>query len=309
MPCPTVTLKSMALALGGLLEPYIDAHSHIWTPDTAHYPLGDGWTVAEMEPKSFTAEQLLATCRPNGVGRVNLIQMSFYCPKSAGSGQAFDNSYMLDMIKLYPDRFVGTAIVDVLAPKPDDAMRALLPKGVRAFRIVPGYSKFPPARWLEPPGYDAMFAAAAKTGQALSCLIGPDAFAEVDRMCRKHPETAVIIDHLGRIGVDGQIRDADVDALCDLTRHPKVLVKVGAFYALGKKSPPYLDLAPLIQRVVKAFGPNRCMWESDCPFQVVKDQYSDSVSLVRDRLDFLSKADREWLLWKTAEKALFWPAK
>jgi hypothetical protein len=30
---------------------------------------------------------------------------------------------------------------------------------------------------------------------------------------------------------------------------------------------------------------------------------------VRDRLDFLSKEDREWLLGRTAEKALFWPAK
>ena len=79
-------------------EPYIDAHSHIWTPDTAHYPLAPGFAVADMKPPSFTAEELLGHCRPAGVGRVNLIQMSFY---------GFDNRYMLDMIKLYPDRFVG----------------------------------------------------------------------------------------------------------------------------------------------------------------------------------------------------------
>jgi predicted TIM-barrel fold metal-dependent hydrolase len=281
------------------LEPYIDAHSHIWTPDTAHYPLAKGFTAEQMSPRSFTAEELLAQCRPAGVGRVNLIQMSFY---------EFDNSYMLDMIKLYPDRFVGTAIVDPLAPRPGDAMRSLLPKGVRAFRITPDYSKLPPSRWLEPPGYAAMFAEAAKTGQALNCLINPDAFAEVDRMCRAQPDSPIIIDHLGRIGGDGTIRDADVDALCALAKHPKVLVKVGAFYALGKKTPPYLDLAPLIRRVVRSFGPDRCMWESDCPFQVVRDRYVDSLALIRDRLDFLSKDDREWLLWKTAEKALFKPA-
>ena len=88
------------------LEPYIDAHSHVWTPDVAHYPLAADFTVADMQPKSFTAQELLAHCRPAGVGRVNLIQMSYY---------GFDNRYMLDMIKLYPDRFVGTAIVDPLA--------------------------------------------------------------------------------------------------------------------------------------------------------------------------------------------------
>ena len=278
------------------LEPYIDAHSHIWTPDVNHYPLAKGFTVADMMPKSFTAEELLATCRASGVGRVNLIQMSYY---------KFDNSFMLDMIKLYPERFVGTAIVDPLAPRPDEAMRALLPRGVRAFRIQPEYGNAPSATWLEPPGYNAMFAAAAKTNQALSCLIDPAGFPEIDRMCRKHPETAVIIDHLGRIGVNGTIRDEDVDAICGLAKHEKVLIKVGAFYALGKKTPPYLDLGPLIQRVVKVFGPSRCMWESDCPFQVVAHKYADSIGLI-SRLEFLGKDDREWLLWRTAERVLFW---
>jgi predicted TIM-barrel fold metal-dependent hydrolase len=280
------------------LELYIDAHSHIWTPDVAHYPLAAGFTVADMQPRSFTAEELLATCRPAGVGRVNLIQMSYY---------EFDNRYMLDMIKLYPERFVGTAIVDPMAADPGRAMRDLATRGVHAFRLQPRYSRQPPARWLEPPGYEAMFATAAKTGQALSCLIDPDGFPEVSRMCGRFPETRVIIDHLGRIGAgpDGAIRDGDVAALCAMARHRNVFVKVGAFYALGKKKPPYLDLAPLIGRVVRAFGARRCMWESDCPFQVVKDRYIDSVALIRDRLDILSRDDRDWLLFRTAERVLF----
>ncbi len=282
------------------LERFIDAHSHIWTPDVAHYPLAEGFTVEDMKPRSFTAEELLATCRPAGVGRVNLIQMSFY---------RFDNRYMLDMIALYPDRFVGTAIVDPLAAHPDRAMAELKPKGVRAFRIQPGYSKLPPTRWLEPPGYDAMFAEAARSDLALSCLIDPDGFAEVDRMCRKFPETTVIIDHLGRIGAAGPIRDDDVTSLCALARHPKLLVKVGAFYALSDTGPPYLDLAPMIRRVVEAFGPERCMWESDCPFQVVEDRYIDSLALIRDRLDFLNDDEKDWLLWRTAGRVLFGPPK
>jgi predicted TIM-barrel fold metal-dependent hydrolase len=278
------------------MEPFIDAHSHIWTPDVAHYPLSAGFTVADMQPRSFTAEELLATCRPAGVGRVNLIQMSYY---------TFDNRYMLDMIKLYPDRFVGTAIVDPLGPDPGKTMRDLLRQGVRAFRIQPHYSKLPQARWLEPEGYAAMFATAAQTGQALSCLIDPAGFPEIERMCRRFPDTAVIIDHLGRIGAGPDGAVADVDALRALARHPKIYVKVGAFYALGKKKPPYLDLVPLIEGVVQAFGARRCMWESDCPFQVVRDRYADSLALVRDHLGSLSKDDRDWLLYRTAENTLF----
>jgi predicted TIM-barrel fold metal-dependent hydrolase len=294
------------------LEPYIDAHCHVWTPDIAHYPLGKGWKVEDMNPRSFTAEKLLTICRPAGVGRVNLIQMSFYNPRpgiemSSQNGNGFDNSFMLDMIKLYPDRFVGTAVVDPHGPDPAALMKELRPRGVRAFRIRPDdpATKLPPSRWLEPPGYSAMFASAPKNGQALSCLINPDAFAEVDRMARRFPETSVIIDHLGRIGVNGTIASEDVEALCALAKHPKVLVKVGAFYALGKKAPPYMDLAPLIRRVVQAFGAERCMWESDCPFQVVRDSYADSLALVRDRLDFLSADQKDWLLRRTAERVLF----
>ena len=42
------------------MEPYIDAHSHIWTPDVAHYPLAAGFKVSDMQPPSFTAQELLA---------------------------------------------------------------------------------------------------------------------------------------------------------------------------------------------------------------------------------------------------------
>jgi hypothetical protein len=48
------------------------------------------------------------------------------------------------------------------------------------------------------------------------------------------------------------------------------------------------------------------MWESDCPFQVSDGhKYQDSIDLVRKRLDFLTDADREWLLWRTAENFFF----
>lgn len=279
------------------MEPYIDAHSHVWTPDVTRYPLAKSFTVEQMSPRSFTADELLAICRPSGIGRVNLIQMSYY---------EFDNSYMLDMIARHPERFVGTAIVDPLGAAPDKAMSELRPKGVRAFRIQPHYSKQGLTTWLQPEGYKAMFGASQLTGLALSCLIDAEGLSEVDRMCRVFPNATVIIDHLARIGVDGQIRDAQVQALCDLAQHPRVYVKVGAFYALGKKTPPYTDLAPLVRRVLQAFGSRRLMWESDCPFQVVEHTYEDSIALVRDKLDFLSDDDRAWLLGRTAERVLFW---
>jgi predicted TIM-barrel fold metal-dependent hydrolase len=80
---------------------------------------------------------------------------------------------------------------------------------------------------------------------------------------------------------------------------------VSAFYSLGQRTPPHLDLVPVIKRLHEAFGPQRLMWASDCPFQVAHETYEDSISLIRDRLDFLSTDDKEWVLRKTAEEAFF----
>jgi predicted TIM-barrel fold metal-dependent hydrolase len=276
---------------------YIDAHVHVWTPDTARYPLAPGFKKENMKPASFTPEELFKHCKVAGVGRVNLIQMSFY---------GFDNSYLLDTIAKYPDVFVGTAVINPLGDDPAREMGELATKGVRAFRIHPKLTGQPVEKWLRPDGCQKMFAAGARNRQALACLIGPDGLPEVDRMCAAYPDTPVIIDHLARIGADGVIRDADVDRLCALAKHKQVMVKVGAFYALGKKQPPYTDLGPLIKRVVTAFGARRCMWESDCPFQVQGGHtYQASLDLVLRGLDFLTADDKEWLLWKTAEGFFF----
>jgi predicted TIM-barrel fold metal-dependent hydrolase len=276
---------------------FIDAHVHVWTSDTAHYPLAPGFKKENMVPRSFTPEELFKHTKPAGVDRINLIQMSFY---------GFDNSYMLDMMKLHEGVFSGTAVIDPLAKEPERQMADLAKRGVRAFRIHPKLSKQPPDKWLRPDGYGKMFAAGARNNLAMCCLIDPDGLPELDRMCSEYKDTPVILDHLARIGSDGTIREKDVDALCAMAKHKKVMVKVGAFYALGKKKAPHDDLAPLIEKVVKAFGPERCMWESDCPFQVQGEHtYKDSIDLVRKRLDFLRPADREWLLGKTAEEFFF----
>jgi predicted TIM-barrel fold metal-dependent hydrolase len=290
LPAPTLgqDMKTMK---------FIDAHVHVWTPDTTKYPLAPGFKKDDMKPASFTPEELFKHSQPAGVGRINLIQMSYY---------GFDNSYMLDMIAKHPKVFVGTAVIDPKGKDPAREMTDLAGKGVRAFRIYPKLTEEPIDKWLRHEGYKAMFAAGAKNNQAIAGLIAPDALPELDRMCKDYPDTPVIIDHLCRIGLDGEIRDKDVDALCAMAKHKKAMVKVGAFYALGKKQPPYDDLAPIIKKVVKAFGANRCMWESDCPFQVQGDNtYQASVDLIMKRLDFLSNADKEWLMGKTAEAFFF----
>lgn len=273
---------------------YIDAHSHVWTPDTEHYPLAPGFRRANMDPPSFTADELLAHAKPVGVNRVVLIQMSFY---------GHDNSYMLDCMKKFPGTFSGVAVIDQNQPKPGDEMVKLKKQGVRGFRIYPQNQEY--AKWLDGAGLKSMFAAAAKERLNMCCLIDTNALPALDKACTANPETPVVIDHICRIGVSGKIPPEDVKALCDMAKHKHVTVKISAFYALGAKKPPYHDLAPLIKQVWDAYGPQRLMWATDCPFQVVDHTYKQSIDLIKDGLDFLKADDKEWLLRKTAEKVFF----
>ncbi|MEY4940528.1 MAG: hypothetical protein RIQ93_2263 [Verrucomicrobiota bacterium] len=273
----------------------IDAHSHLWTPDTDRYPLMEGFAKADMRPPSFTPEELFAHTKPNGVTRIVAIQMSFY---------RFDNRYMLDSMRRFPGVFSGVGLVDENGPQPQDRMRELARGGVRGFRIRPPEPNA--ASWLTSPGMAAMWKAGADDGLAMCPLINPAAFPAVAKLCERFPRTRVVIDHCGRVGADGEIRESDLAALCALARFPLVHVKTSAFYALGKKQPPYTDLAPLIKRLRDAFGAERLMWASDCPYQVQKDHtYAASIGLIRNGLNFLSATDREWMLRRTAEKIFF----
>ncbi len=278
--------------------PWIDAHSHIWPPETDQFPLVDGLTKQDLNPPSFTDDELMALARPEGVGRVVLIQHSIY--------HLFDNSYLIDAVRRHPKRFRIVGMVDDHRADAGHAAEHLLTQGVTGFRITPFIRKEQPDRWLEPAGMHAMWNTGARTRQAMCCLINPEQLPGVDQMCEKYPDTPVVIDHFARIGVDGQFRDQDLAQLTRLARHRHTYVKISAYYALGEKKPPHLELIPMIRRLYEAFGPQRLMWASDAPYQVQgENNYRASISLVRDRLDFISDEDRQWLLAKTAERVFF----
>jgi predicted TIM-barrel fold metal-dependent hydrolase len=274
---------------------WIDAHVHVWTPDTQRYPLAPGFTTDAMVPASFTPTELFAHCRPSNVSRVVLIQMSFY---------GFDNRYMLDMIAQYPGVFAGIGIVDPDADDLPARMRALAAAGVRGFRI---HARGDAASgWVNDPGMARLWRTAREEGLAVCPLINPTDLAAIDALCTQYPETTVVIDHFARIGIGGTIDPNHLDQLLRLARFKDVYVKTSAFYALGRKRPPYQDLLPMIRQLVQRFGPERLMWASDCPYQVQgQHRYDASVALIRDRADFLSASDKTQILRGTADKLFF----
>lgn len=275
---------------------FIDAHSHVWTPDTGRYPRAAAFATKKApDPRSFTPEELFAHCRPAGVTRVVLIQMSFY---------QYDNRYMLDAIAAHPGVFRGVAVVDENAPRMPDTLRRLARAGVTGIRLYADQERA--ESWAGSAGMQALWREAADQGLAVCPLAHPEALPAIHRMIERHPRTRIVIDHCARIGARTPVNDHDLDRLCALAKFEQVHVKTSAFYALGEKRAPYTDLGPMIRRLRDAFGASRLMWASDCPFQVQNGHtYAASIALIRERLDFLTVDDKAWMLRKTAEKVYF----
>jgi predicted TIM-barrel fold metal-dependent hydrolase len=263
-------------------EGFIDSHVHLW-------PLH-----GSVEPERFTAEDFLRVARPAGVRRAVLVQPSLL---------GYDNTSMLDAIRAHPGVFGAVALVDLGAPGAPREMGKLASAGVRGFRL--------PARdsarsWLDSRAMCRAWDCAAELQAAISLHVNPSDLPAVRKMCAKFPLTSVVTEHLGRIGMDGNIRHADIDSLCALAECPHVYVKLSAFYALGKRQPGFPNLDEMVARVLAAFGPGRLMWGSDAPFQLLNGRrYQESLDFLFRQAGIRRPADTDLLLRQTAETLFF----
>ena len=286
----------------------IDAHVHLWDAPSEKYPYASGFGTSNPWLPTFTPEEHFAYSGQVGKVRLNLVQMTWY---------GLDHSYILDLIASDPETFVGTGIVpavtDISLAQPDKQMLALAERGCYAFRQRDG-STGPlvgdSGHWMDHEGYDRMYQAGAENNLALSYLMGPDGLPEVDRMCRKYPGTPVIIDHVcGSWIKKGVFPTEQLERLCAMAKHRRLMLKLGPFQALTDAGAPYLDLLPMIRRLADAFGPERLMWESDSGGPVwMPDPQVDfpaAIAVIRDHADFLSEGDKDQILWKTAEDFFF----
>jgi len=291
---------SLLKRVGGGPGGYIDAHSHVWSGDLDAYPLGAWATRADMQPATFTVDEMLAVVRPCGVERVVLIQ---HAPL-----HGYDNSYILDSARQRPGTFSVVAMINERTPDLRPRLRDLRDQGARGIRIGPTNHadrtlNVDPPNWLKSPGQQLLWQHAAELGVAVCPLVSAEFLPSLDPMCEQYPDTVCVLDHFGRVDMN---RPETIDDLTRLARHRNVYVKVSAFRNFGDGVAPYDDIAPLVRRVIDAFGVDRLMWASDLPYQLNNgNNYPDAVALIESGMDDLSAADRIAILRDTAARVFF----
>ena len=63
---------------------------------------------------------------------------------------------------------------------------------------------------------------------------------------------------------------------------------------------PFLDVPPLVEMALEAFGANRLMWGSDFPPVAAREGYGNALRFPMERIQFKSYVDKEWAFDKTA---------
>jgi predicted TIM-barrel fold metal-dependent hydrolase len=141
------------------------------------------------------------------------------------------------------------------------------------------------------------------------CVLGWGRLDQIDELIGAHPDTRVVVDHLGLLQpFEPPPPDepfADLPQLLALARHPNAAVKVTGACTLSHRPAPFDDIWEPLGRVFDAFGIDRCMWGTDWTRATAVVSYHDAVSAFRDT-GRLSESDRAALMGGTVERVFGW---
>lgn len=260
-----------------------DSHLHFFTNDIAHYPIdprnsreGEAAMRARIMADPGTPEKIFAWWARAGVTAGTGVQYS--------GAYKTDNSYLLDLADLYPDRIHAEIIVDARDPaSPERLGQMVATRRVAAMRLtgfVDGSEDLP---WLNSaPALDVW-----RVADALALPVGitflppagtQGALVAVRRLAERFRRCPILLEHCGRL-VDGDFSPAHL-ALADHTHvHFKWTTNViDELSASGRSTSAFLSAA------VDRFGAGRFMWGSDCgnTLRPYADMAADAVASARD---------------------------
>jgi predicted TIM-barrel fold metal-dependent hydrolase len=226
----------------------------------------------------------------SGVSQAVLVQPSLY---------GFDNSYIADCVRQYPNRLAAVGMVDVEAV---DACERLAfwvrERGIRGLRIAPLLPS--QADVLCHAGMARVWDQAAWLDIPICLLLTPSHIGDLHRLIRDCPGTKVVVDHLGRPDRGQSNLEVAIQPLLSLAQYPAVYVKVSGLPVISQEPYPHADAFPLIQSVYECFGPHKMMWATDFPHILDQCGYANALAMVH-QFPFLTGEDREWVLGKTAQ--------
>ena len=267
----------------------VDSHAHIWIHDQ-EYP----WAIEESDIPQYDArpDALIEVMQRHGVQQTVLVQYIKY---------KWDNRYVANVLKRYPSLFMGVCRVDPMRPdSPDQLSYWTEEHGFKGVRL--GCQPEPQCDWLADPLIIPLFERAAALKVPVILLITPARLPDLASILERVPDVAVVLDHMADFFNN---QNGDLKRLLDLSRYPRLYLKLSHVAINSQVGFPWQDTHDAMKQVFQIYGAPRVMWGSDWPFSLSTMTYAQSIAYVQDEMKFLTGADREWILGKTALQ--IWP--
>ncbi len=272
----------------------IDAQVHAYERDHAGRP----WAAVLHGPAEVTGADMVAAMDAVGVDAAILV--------SVFTMYRYDASYAIAVRNAYPERFALIKPVDPTDPavaetiadwaKTDGAIavRIMLNRGVST---DPGDA-----------GLNRVMTAASRQGLPVNLLCW-GRLEQAAQMAAAHPDTQIVIDHLGLQQPFEPPTPAhpfaDLDKVLALAAYPNVAIKITGACTLSHKPYPFSDIWDPLERIFDAFGINRCLWGTDWTRAVELLTYAQGVEAFRVT-DRLTDDERSLLMGGTLQRVYGW---
>jgi predicted TIM-barrel fold metal-dependent hydrolase len=311
LPTRRTFLKASGISLlAGALDPccaadgrddpplIIDAHPHIYSEDEKKYPTienpyrppaGTG-TIEQLRREAL---QVRGEALSAGVRLVTGIQTStFY---------GWDNRFIADAARDNKDFVAGVCTLN-----PDDpASPKTLEEYVKSYNVRGLRSVTAQSGKLDDPGVEALWKKAEELGIVVNVRTNADKRPEIEALLRRHAGLRVVMDHCLYIKA-GLTLEPTLAAMRGLAEFPNAYAKLSFIPDGSAEEYPFRDMHEPCLEVIKAFGPERCVWGScfPCELWCPKATYKQHLSLFTQVLDLDDKARRA-ILGQTAQRLWF----
>lgn len=271
----------------------VDSQVHIWAAETPDRPW---YSPTSHLPSPFGYEDLRKEMDKAGVDAAVLV------PPGWEGGR---NDLALEGAATYPERFTVMGRIDLA----DKANARLLPKwtetpGMTGIRLA--FQKERESGWLHDGTADWFWAEAEKYDIPLM-LFAPGENAAFAEIARNHPRLRIIVDHMNLKREKDEEAAAAMESVIPLAEFPNVTVKVSSIPLYSTEPYPYRNLHAALDRLIRAFGPERAFWGTDLTrIWALIESYRQCVTVFTEELDFLSTDDLEWVMGKGLTRFLRW---
>jgi len=271
----------------------IDAQVHAYERDHPHRP----WAATLHGPPEVTGDDMVNAMDEVGVDGALLV--------SPWTMYRYDASYALQVHAKHPGRF---GLIKPFDSRDDDVSEQINDWAAKPGAVGARIMLMSPNLDAQDPGINNILAAGARTGLPVNILCWGN-LALAAELARNHPNTQLVVDHLGisqpfEPPVPAQ-PFADLPQVLALAEHDNIAIKITGACTLSHQSFPYTDIWPALVQIFEAFGLERCMWGTDWTRAVELLTYEQGVDAFRIT-DQLSEHERHALMGGSLQRIYNW---